>query len=178
MLKKEKLVRRMACAASLCLLLAVLGTVASAQNADRPRLAAASSESPVSITELPDSPGATYARLQTPTVLQADLQQGASSASDASAQQTQQQTDQPRSQSSQPDQQASPQRPVGTAAAEPTHASGIAASQPAGVAIAPVKQRRTRTIVIRVGALIGAGVAVGTVAALTMGTSSRPPGAH
>jgi len=38
---------------------------------------------------------------------------------------------------------------------------GIAASQPAGVAIAPAKQRRTRTIILRMGAIIGAGVAVG-----------------
>ena len=71
-----------------------------------------------------------------------------------------------------------PQKPVGTAAAETPNASGIAASQPAGVAIAPAKQRRVRTIVLRVGALVGAGVAVGTVVALTRATPSKPPGAH
>lgn len=75
--------------------------------------------------------------------------------------------------------QTSPQqKPVGTAAAEAPSASGVAASQPAGVAIAPAKQRRVRTIVLRTGAIIGAGVAVGTVVALTAGTSSKPPGAH
>jgi hypothetical protein len=46
------------------------------------------------------------------------------------------------------------------------------------VAVAPAKQRRARTIIIRTGALIGAGIAVGTVVGLTMATSSRPPGAH
>jgi hypothetical protein len=56
--------------------------------------------------------------------------------------------------------------------------SGVAASQPAGVAIAPAKQRRVRLIVIRVGAILGAGAAVGTVVALTQATPSKPPGAH
>jgi hypothetical protein len=71
-----------------------------------------------------------------------------------------------------------PQKPVGTAAAETPSASGVAASQPAGVAIAPAKQRRVRTIVLRVGALVGVGVAVGTVVALTRATPSKPPGAR
>ena len=71
-----------------------------------------------------------------------------------------------------------PQRPVGTAAAEAPKVSGITAAQPAGVAIAPAKQRRVRRIVIKVGAIAAAGAAVGTVIALTAGTSSKPPGAH
>jgi hypothetical protein len=70
------------------------------------------------------------------------------------------------------------QMPAGTAVAESPNASGIAASQPAGVAIAPAKQRRVRTIVLRMGAIVGAGVAVGSVVALTMATPSKPPGAH
>lgn len=70
------------------------------------------------------------------------------------------------------------QKPVGTAAAGTIPASGIAASQPAGVAVAPAKQHRVRTIVLRMGAIIGAGVAVGSVVALTEATSSKPPGAH
>jgi hypothetical protein len=76
------------------------------------------------------------------------------------------------------DQSQKPQRPVGTAAAEAPKANGITAAQPAGVAIAPAKQHRVRTIVLRVGAIVGAGVAVGTVFALTEGTASKPPGAH
>ena len=75
-------------------------------------------------------------------------------------------------------QQGKPQRPVGTAAAESPMVSGVTAAQPAGVAIAPAKQRRVRTLVIKIGAIAGAGVALGTVMALTMGTPSKPPGAH
>ena len=51
-----------------------------------------------------------------------------------------------------------PQRPVGTAAAEAPTVSGVTAAQPAGVAIAPAKQRRVRTLVLKVGAYRGDGV--------------------
>jgi len=70
------------------------------------------------------------------------------------------------------------QRPVGTAAAEAPKVSGSTAAQPAGVAIAPAKQRRVRTIVLKVGAIVGAGAALGAVIALTEATPSKPPGAH
>ncbi|MGA8489398.1 MAG: hypothetical protein WB711_03185 [Terriglobales bacterium] len=70
------------------------------------------------------------------------------------------------------------QQPVGTAAAESVETTGVAASNPAGAAIAPAKQRRTRAILIKVGVLVGAGVAIGTVAALSSGSPSRPPGAR
>jgi hypothetical protein len=70
------------------------------------------------------------------------------------------------------------QEPVGTAAAESVETTGVAASNPAGAAIAPAKQRRTRSILIKVGALVGAGVAIGTVAALSSASPSRPPGAR
>lgn len=83
-----------------------------------------------------------------------------------------------QTQPAQPGAQGTPQKPVGTAASESPNASGVAASQPAGIAIAPAKQHRVRTIVIRTGAIIGAAVAVGAVIALTEGTSSKPPGAH
>jgi hypothetical protein len=65
-------------------------------------------------------------------------------------------------------------KPVGTAAAPYERTMGIAASRPAGAAIAPAKQRRVRTILISVGVIVGAGVAVGTVAALSHGSPSRP----
>jgi hypothetical protein len=107
------------------------------------------------LSELPDSPGATLAQAQAPPLPQSSPAQ--SSASQAPT---------------------TPQKPVGTAAAEAPSTSGVAASEPAGVAIAPAKQRRVRTIVIRTGAIIGAAVAVGVVVALTAGTSSKPPGAH
>jgi len=70
------------------------------------------------------------------------------------------------------------QRPVGTAAAEAPKVNGVTAAQPAGVAIAPAKQHRVRTIVLRTGAILGAAAALGTVVALTATTPSKPPGAH
>jgi hypothetical protein len=68
--------------------------------------------------------------------------------------------------------------PAGTAAAGIANTAGIAASKPAGLALAPGRQRRVRMIVIRMGAILGAGAAVGTVVALSKASPSRPPGAH
>ena len=65
-------------------------------------------------------------------------------------------------------------RPVGTAAAPEVKPTGVAASRPAGAVIAPAKQRRMRTIVIRVGIIVAAGVAIGTVAALSRSSPARP----
>jgi hypothetical protein len=74
--------------------------------------------------------------------------------------------------------QSGAQQPVGTAAAEAPNTTGVMASKPAGAAIAPAKQRRVRMLLIKVGAVVGAGVAVGAVAALSSGSPSRPPGSH
>jgi hypothetical protein len=65
-------------------------------------------------------------------------------------------------------------KPVGTAAAPYEKTTGVSASRPAGAAIAPAKQRRARSILIRVGVVVGAAVAVGTVVALSHGSPSRP----
>jgi hypothetical protein len=70
------------------------------------------------------------------------------------------------------------QEPVGTAAAGSVETTGVAASKPAGAAIAPAKQRRTRAFLIKVSALVGASVAIGTVVALSSASPSRPPGAR
>jgi hypothetical protein len=70
------------------------------------------------------------------------------------------------------------QEPVGTAAAEQEKLIGVAASRPAGTAIAPAKQKRARMLLIKVSAILGAGVAIGTVVALSSGSPSRPPGSH
>jgi hypothetical protein len=78
----------------------------------------------------------------------------------------------------QPPPQAKTQKPVGTAAAEVESTTGHAAFKPAGAAIAPAKQRRTRMMLIKIGALVGAGVAIGSVAALSSASPSRPPGSH
>jgi hypothetical protein len=107
----------------------------------------------------PDSPGATVAQAQATALPQ-----------DAQTQSAPPQTQQPN--------QSTAQRPVGAAAAEAPSSSGVAASEPAGVAIAPAKQRRARTIIIKTGAIIGAAVALGVVVGLTEATSSKPPGAH
>ena len=130
-----------------------------AQEVDRD---VAPSATTVTLAELPDSPSATLSQLQ-------DSSRKAGSSQPQNT---------PPPQSAAPAQRQEEQRPVGTAAAEAPKVSGITAAQPAGVAIAPAKQRRVRTIVLRVGAIAGAGVALGTVIALTAATPSKPPGAR
>jgi len=71
-----------------------------------------------------------------------------------------------------------PGEPVGAATAESVPTTGGAAAKPAGVAIAPAKQHQTRSWLIKLGAVVAAGAAVGTVYALSRGTSSTPPGAN
>jgi hypothetical protein len=66
--------------------------------------------------------------------------------------------------------------PSGTAAAQAAKPVGNAGSQPAGAAIAPPKQRQVRSFLIKLGAIAGAGAAIGTVYALTAGSPSRVPG--
>lgn len=66
------------------------------------------------------------------------------------------------------------QAPLGTAVAPYEKGIGVAASRPAGAVIAPAKQRRTRSFVIKLGVLIGACVAVGTVVALSNASPSQP----
>jgi hypothetical protein len=68
--------------------------------------------------------------------------------------------------------------PSGTAAAQAGKVSGSAGSRPAGAAIAPAKQRQVRSLVIKLGAIAGAGIALGTVAALSKGSPAKPPGAQ
>ena len=124
-----------------------------------------------STAELPDSPGTEWAKAQNAPMQTPNSAPQTSSSSS-------QQGDSSNRQPDTPVQDQKLQRPVGTAAAEAPKVSGITAAEPAGVAIAPAKQRRVRTIVIKVGAIVAAGVAVGAVIALSEGTSSKPPGAH
>ena len=70
--------------------------------------------------------------------------------------------------------QSSPAKPVGTAAAPAAKGTGVAGSRVTGAAIAPAKQRRVHIFLIRVAVVVGACVAVGTVAALSHGTPSQP----
>ena len=76
-----------------------------------------------------------------------------------------------------PQQQPGTERPLGTAAAQIGNAGGSTASKPAGVAIAPAKTHSSRSLLIKVGAVVGAAVALGTVMALSNSSPSRPPGA-
>ncbi len=71
-------------------------------------------------------------------------------------------------------QQGSVLKPVGTAAAPYEKTTGVAASRPAGAVIAPAKQRRARSILIRVSVVVGAAAAIGTVALLSRASPSRP----
>jgi hypothetical protein len=124
----------------------------------------------VAASELPDSPGAAWSKTQ-------DTSASQQSSSNQTATQTSGQTGSSPTTPTQ-DLDHKIQRPVGTAAAEAPKAKGVTGAQPSGVAIAPAKQRRVRTLVIKVGAIAAAGAALGTVVALTAATPSRPPGAH
>ena len=132
----------------------------------------ASAQEPNQHQELPDSPSAVIAQ----RTVEAQPFQGQALAAATPPQPSQPQS-QPSPQASQL-QSSSTQKPVGTAAAETTSTTGVAASNPAGAAIAPAKQKRTRVFLIKVGALVGAGVAVGTVAALASASPSKPPGSR
>lgn len=66
------------------------------------------------------------------------------------------------------------QQPLGAATAEGVPTVGGGASRPAGEAIAPAKQNQRRSMLIKIGLIAAAGVAVGTVYGLSKGTSSKP----
>jgi hypothetical protein len=143
----------------------------------------------IASSELPDSPGTAWSKAQedrpgqtssSPSTSTSPARAPSSQTTAAPNSTDPNQTDPNRTDPNRtdPNQNEKPQRPVGTAAAEAPKVNGVTAAQPAGVAIAPAKQRRVRTIVLRVGALVGAGAALGTVIALTAATPSKPPGAH
>lgn len=125
------------------------GTPILAQDAGSQNQQTASS--PSAPAELPDSPGAVSAQ-------SSSGQQANSTSSNA--------------------QQKPQSEPSGTAVAPQVQVSGGAASKPAGVAIAPPKQRRTRSLLIKFGFIAGAGAALGTVAALSAASPGRVPGSH
>jgi predicted lipid-binding transport protein (Tim44 family) len=67
--------------------------------------------------------------------------------------------------------------PSGAAGAKAPNVKGAPVAQPAGAAVAPPRQRGHRSLLIKLGLLAGAGIAVGSVVALSAGSSARPPGA-
>lgn len=66
-------------------------------------------------------------------------------------------------------------QPLGAATAGAVRTTGGGASRPAGNAIAPAKQHQVRSFLIKMSAIAAAGVAIGTVYALSKGTPSVPP---
>ena len=136
--------------------------------------------------DLPDSPGSLLAQQSAqgvPNQPPAQNSQGAQGAQPAQTDPAAKQDTSPQPSTPPSGQQApsntpsqAPQQPVGAAAAQIGRTTGGAASKPAGAALAPSKQGRTRSLVLKLGLLAGAGIAVGTVAALSHASPSRPPG--
>jgi hypothetical protein len=153
----------LSCPANVVAQTAASGTLAQTTSPDRSIALATAGE-------LPDSPGAIWEKSQN-APQQSPPTQSTSSQSDSheTEKQDSRATDK---------QDEKLQRPVGTAAAEGPRVTGVTAAQPAGAAIAPAKQRRVRTLVLKVGAILGAGAAIGTVVALSAATPSKPAGAH
>ncbi len=67
---------------------------------------------------------------------------------------------------------------MGAAVGKAGVTSGGPASRPAGNAIAPAKQHQTRSLLIKLAVIGAAGVAIGTVLALSKASPSNPPGAR
>jgi hypothetical protein len=122
---------------------------------------------PATPAELPNAPSANA----TPAQAAPSQDQSSSSSSSSSSRQ-----DQNGASTQQLQQQQ--QQPLGAAAAQKGVTRGGAASKPAGTAFAGTKQRQSRSLLIKLGAVAAAGVALGTIYALTRGTSSTPPGAR
>jgi hypothetical protein len=83
----------------------------------------------------------------------------------------------PQNQNSQKPPLQPAQAPAGTGAAEAGPTAGGAGSRPAGMAIAPARQHQVRSFLIKLGAVAGGAIAIGTVYALSRSSPSRPPGA-
>jgi hypothetical protein len=123
-----------------------------------------------------DASGAAGANNPTQTSQQgADSRQAELPESPGATQSTQGSTPAPISPASAGSTQLSPS---GTAAAPAVAVSGNLVSRPAGAAIAPPKQRQVRSFLIKMGLIAGAGVALGTVTALSLSSPARVPGSH
>ncbi len=82
---------------------------------------------------------------------------------------------------SQPVQTPSGQQPApapsGAAGAKAANVKGAPVAQPTGAAVAPARQRGHHSLLIKVGLVAGAAIALGSVVALSQGKSqARPPG--
>jgi hypothetical protein len=81
--------------------------------------------------------------------------------------------DAPQSQAAQTPQTAPPSGAAGAKAANP---KGTPVAQPAGAAVAPVRQRGHRSLLIKIGLVAGAAIAVGAVVAMSEKSPARPVG--
>jgi hypothetical protein len=93
----------------------------------------------------------------------------------AQAQPPQNQPEQTQPEQTQSQQPASV--PAGAAGAQAANAKGAPVAQPAGAAVAPVRQHGHRSLLIKVGLVAAGAVAIGAVVALSKSSPSRPPGA-
>lgn len=134
--------------AVLCAFAFTCSLTALAQNATSAPGDAERATQPVTVQELPDSPGAVWAKSQTPDPPTAAPAAGATQSESPAVGQNPPNQNPPNKDDDKKDERL--QRPVGTAAAEAPKVSGITAAEPAGAAIAPAKQHRVRTLVIKV----------------------------
>ena len=131
---------------------------------------------------LPDSPGTLIAKQNEPATPASDssVESSQTAQSDTQQQKATSESNTPPGQNGSTNpggsQSENGQQPVGAAAAQLGRTTGGAASKPAGAALAPTQQRHTRSLLLKLGLLAGAGIAVGSVAALSKASPSKPPG--
>jgi len=104
-------------------------------------------------------------------------QSSPSSSSTASQKQADSLPDEPQPQSQTPPSQQPAATPTGAAGAKAAKVKGAPVAKPAGAAVAPARQHGHRSLLIKLGLVAGAGIAVGSVVALAERSPSRPPGA-
>jgi predicted lipid-binding transport protein (Tim44 family) len=85
--------------------------------------------------------------------------------------------DAPQPQSQTPPSQQPATTPSGAAGAKAAKVKGAPVAKPAGAAVAPARQRGHRSLLIKLGLVAGAGIAVGSAVALAERSPSRPPSA-
>lgn len=116
------------------------------------------------------------AQTQVPPTPPAGADQNSQALPDAPSQAQPSNNNQSQNQQQKPPAQPA-QAPAGTGAAQAGPTAGGAGSRPAGMAIAPAKQHQVRSFLIKLGAIAGGAIAIGTVYALSRSSPSRPPGA-
>jgi hypothetical protein len=85
--------------------------------------------------------------------------------------------DAPQPQSQTPTNQQPADTPSGAAGAKAAKVKGAPVAKPAGAAVAPARQHGHRSLLIKLGVVAGAGIAVGSVVALADRSPARPPSA-